>query len=149
MKCYECGVKLCKYRTCSHNCNYEQFGCLCNYCYMSPFPFSTVDDAEFKEIVSHEKMISLKEKIRELNSIDTHLIGDSYIGENDYLDPDVNFYAQINPPKSKYLTTSKFNNAMYEDISNMSMLHVNCRSLRKIFDKLLLRFLTLNCILTL
>lgn len=50
---------------------------------MIQFPFSTVDDVKFKEIVSHEKIISLKETIRELNYIDTHLIDASYIGEND------------------------------------------------------------------
>lgn len=99
-------------------------------------PFRSINDNVFMELFETKKL-TLEEKIKELNNIDLNLISDSINDLNDEFDPDINFYSQIKPAKSRYVCNGNFENITKTNLHDMSLVHLNCRSIRKNFMKLL------------
>lgn len=111
----------------------------CSKCLATIFPFNNLNDADFyieanymkiPEIVDHEQIKNLY-----FNPF-TH---DDKVNLNDeYIDPDVNFYNTIINHKCSYYIEDQLNKAIDEisDINLFSIFHLNCRSMSKNYSTL-------------
>jgi len=66
------------------------------------------------------------------------IVGPRFIANNEDLDLENNYYNDLSLPDSVYLTTGSFRKSIERNSSNCSLIHVNCRSLKKNFDSLTL-----------
>ena len=68
---------------------------------------------------------------QELNNVSYEICDQSSLNKTlEDLDPDINFYSNIN--KSLYYTHGEFNKQNV--VSDFSILHLNCRSIRNFFN---------------
>jgi len=70
---------------------------------------------------------------------DPFSVSDSrFIANNEDLDPENNYYNDLSLHDLVYLTADSLCKSIESNSSNFSIIHVNCRSLKKIFDSLTL-----------
>ena len=60
-----------------------------------------------------------------------------FLANNEDLDPDSNYYNELALPDATYLSADEVFNVTKSTQLGFSILHVNCRSIRKNFDELL------------
>lgn len=112
---------------------------LCPICYCDIFPFNSLDDDSFRDVIlSNSVICDVKVTTDELNKLEFEFIKDGVSFSDQNLDPDVNFYNNIKISKCSYLTEMEIKKITKQKSGNFSIIHLNCRSLKKNFDKLLL-----------
>ena len=143
VKCIICNKVLkrvqCQKSKCSfhkHNCNRDISTCL--LCLPELFPFGKIDDKDVKSLFANPKLQQIKNGLtyKDLNYLNLNGIDDE-CSLNEALDPDINFYNDIQCKKSLYYShndLNKFSESIHT--KNLSLLHINCRSLKKNFDNL-------------
>jgi hypothetical protein len=112
-----------------------------------PLPFHHLDNAAFNAVLFEYEHGPLSFDFDRLESLSFNPIEqlpsvmENYFINN--LDPDINF-SKLMPPNSSYMVENEINNLLRDssDCSEMSFLHINCRSLFGNFDKF--RVLTAN-----
>ena len=118
-------------------CCCQQINCInemsfCVKCYKSTFPFYSVVDDDLKKLFCKEILFDPKLSVKELNKLEFD-INNNLVDLNN-VDPDVDF-SDIRKNKTLYYTHDEFNKYIKNDTCNYSFLHLNCRSIRKFFDK--------------
>ena len=121
-------------------CNYHLFqrecdNVLCLDCY-NIFPLNSLEDPELNTIlgVQNENESAVKFTSKMLNRLEYDLVKDD-LCLNEKIDPDVNFYKNVVYQKSLYFDNDEFCKMSTNVKSDLSIMHLNCRSLRKNFDK--------------
>ena len=122
-------------------CNYHLFqrvcdNVLCLDCY-NIFPFNSLEDPELNTLlgVQNENESAVKFTSKMLNRLEYDLVKED-LCLNEKIDPDVNFYKNVVYQKSLYFDNDEFCKMSTNVKSELSIMHnLNCRSLRKNFDK--------------
>ena len=128
--------KLCKKKKCCCKQIHSAYELsLCIICFSGTYPFTNIDDDSLRSLFIEQPKKNLKfinqVNFQELNNVSYDICDQSSLNKTlEDLDPDVNFYSHIK--KSLYYTHSEFNQQHL--VSDFSILHLNCRSIRKNFN---------------
>ena len=136
--CYGNVIKCNKKQCCFHESNLNNV-LLCENCYKMCFPFTSLDN---NELISELSVNLPPENISFDDLNNSNLMFESNkVSLNDDIDPDINFYEGLRHKKSRYYTYDDFNAKIScKNDTNISILHVNCRSIKNkfgIFESLL------------
>ena len=124
-------IKYCKKAKCTCKIIYQNSGIhMCVTCIQSFFPFGSLDDKSLKECFQ-KKSFDQAKLAKCLNRAEYNN-DENILDEN--IDPDINLLNDLKK-KSMYFTCHEFNRRLSNTLScTVSLLHLNCRSLRKNFQ---------------
>lgn len=130
-----CLAKICIKRKCSYH-NFVDNYFFCEKCYKNIFPFNDLNNVELENVFNDKFVVKNCSSSILNDTINEFVLDHNDVCINDAIDPDINFFKDLNTNKSLYYSIEELNNLYKVDNTKFSLFHLNCRSIKNKFQNI-------------